>query len=94
MCPYRRAKREDAIKPPKKVKTVSIGSVKDGVESLQSMCNDKANELIKTLSLEPGEEVQVVFWTKDTPELIGIAIITKNDSGLMTYSMDYSSSSL
>ena len=94
MSPYHRAKKEDVIKPPKKVKSVSIGSVKDSVESLQSRCNDKANELIKTLSLEPEEEMQVVFWTEDIPELIGIANITKNDSGLMSYSMDYSSSTI
>lgn len=94
MCPYHRTKREDAIKPPKKALSVPIGNVKDGFESLQTMCNDKANELIKTLSLEKGEEMQVVFWTEDIPELIGIANITINDAGLMTYSMDYSLTTL
>lgn len=94
MSPYRRAKREDAIKPSKKELSVSIGSVDDSFESLQTMCNDKANELIKTVELENGEEMQVVFWTEDFPELIGIANITKNDAGLMTYSMDYSQTTL
>ncbi len=94
MCPYHRAKREDAIKPPKKELSVHIGSIKDDFESLQAMCNDKANELIKTLCLELGDEMQVVFWTEDIPELIGIANITTNDSGLITYSMDYSLSTL
>lgn len=58
------------------------------------MCNDKANELIKTIELEPGEEMQVVFWTEDISELIGTAKITKNDVGLMTYSLDYSQTTL
>ncbi len=58
------------------------------------MCNDKANELIKSVDLEYGEEMQVLFWTEDISELIGVANITKNESGLMTYSMDYSLSTL
>lgn len=94
MCPYHRAKREDAKKLPKKELSVHIGSVKDDFESLQTMCNDKANELIKTLSLKQGEEMQVVFWTEDIPELIGVANIIMNDTGLMTYSMDYSLTTL
>ncbi len=94
MSPYRRAKREDAFKPSKKELSVSIGSVDDSFESLQTMCNDKANELIKSVELESGEEMQVVFWTEDFPELIGIANIAKNDAGLMTYSMDYSQTTL
>jgi len=89
MSPYRRAKKEDAIKPSKMVLSVSIGSVDDSFESLQSMCNDKANELIKSIELKYGEAMQVVFWNGDIPELIGVADIAKNKSGLMTYSMDY-----
>ncbi len=38
--------------------------------------------------------MQVVFWTEDIPELIGIANTTINDAGLMTYSMDYSLTTL
>ena len=39
--------------------------------------------------------MEVVFWTDDIiPELIGTANIAKNDAGLMTYSMDYSLSTL
>lgn len=94
MSPYRRAKREDAIKHSKKELSVHIGSVDDSFELLQAMCNDKANELIKSVELEKGEEMQVVFWTEDMPELIGTAIITKNGAGLMTYSMDYSLTTL
>lgn len=94
MSPYKRAKKEDAIKPLKKELSVRIGSVSDTFESLQGMCNDKANELIKSIELRNGEEMQVVFWTEDIPELIGTANITLNETGLMSYSMDYSLSTL
>lgn len=94
MSGYRRAKREDAIKSQRKVMSVKIGKVEDSFESLQTMCNDKANELIKSLELETGEEMLVTFWTEVIPELIGVAKIIKNEAGLMTYSLDYSSSTV
>lgn len=94
MSAYHRAKREDAIKPSKKELSIHIGSVNDSRESLQVMCNDKANELIKTVQLEQGEKMQVFFWTKDIPELIGTANIIMNDGGLLTYSLNYSLSTL
>lgn len=95
MSPYRRAKREDAIKCSKKQLPVYLGSVDDCIETLRAMCNDEANELIKSVELGIGEEMQVIFWTDDIiPELIGTANIAKNDAGLMTYSMDYSLSTL
>lgn len=58
------------------------------------MCNDKSNELIKSIELKDGEELEVVFWTTDFPELIGVSTITKNESGLLTYSLDFSESTL
>lgn len=95
MSPYRRAKREDAIKPSEKNLSISIGSSKYSFDTLQTMCTDKANELIKTMKLENGEEATIVFWTKEgMPELIGVAKISKNDFGIMTYSMDFSQTTL
>ena len=94
MSAYHRAKREDAVKPSKKELTVHIGSKNDSFESLQAMCKDKANDLINTVQLERGEEMQVIFWTEDNPELIGKANITSNDAGLLTYSLDFSISTL
>lgn len=94
MSPYRRTKREDEINPSKKELSVHIGSRNDSFELLQAKCNDKANELIKSVELENGEEMQVVFWTEDIHELIGTAIIAKNGAGLMTYSIDYSLTTL
>lgn len=94
MSPYRRGKRKDSQKPQKKELSVNIGSVRESFESLQALCNDKANEIIKSVDLEKGEEMQVVFWTEDYPEVIGAARIVKTEGGLMTYSMDYSLSTL
>ena len=100
MSPYKRAEKEDAMqlcKPTRKEMSIKIGSCRDSFESLESMCNDKSNELIKTIDLEQGEEMVVSFWTNDAnwfPELIGIAVITKNEAGLMTYSLDFSETTL
>ena len=94
MSLYRRAKKEVAIKQPSKEISVSIGSIENSFESLKTMCNDKSNELIKTIELEKGEEIQIVFWTEDIPELIGVAKVIKNDNGLISYSMDYSLTTL
>lgn len=95
MSPYRRAKREDAISPPKKEMSIKLGSPDDSFEKLQTLCNDKANELLKNIELETGEEMIVVFWTTDIfAELIGVAKIGKNNSGMMTYSLDFSESTL
>ena len=45
----------------KKEMSIGIGSVNDSFESLRRMCNDKSNELIKSLDLNAGEEMEVVF---------------------------------
>ena len=98
MTSYRRAKREDAIKPQKKELTINIGSANDSFETLQQMCNDKSNELLKSVELGTGEEMEVIFWTGDTgfeaPELIGISKITKSATGQMSYSLDFSLTTL
>ncbi|MBD5245749.1 MAG: hypothetical protein HDS55_03255 [Barnesiella sp.] len=95
MSSYRRAKREDAIKPSKKEMSISLGSSRDSFEELQTMCNNKANELTKSVELNIGEEMNVVFWTTDLfAELIGVAKIEKNSSGMITYSLDFSESTL
>lgn len=61
-----------------------LGSSEDSFEKLQTLCNDKSNELLKTIELETGEEMIVVFWTTDIfAELIGVAKIEKNNSGML-----------
>ncbi len=92
MSSYRRAKREDFVKPSSKVLSINVGSVTDNFESLQSMCNDKSNELLNSIELNCGEEMSVEFWTEDIPELICISKFTKNEAGMLTYHIDYSSS--
>lgn len=94
MSSYRRAKREDFIKPIKKEMSIKLGNSNDSFEKLQALCNDKANELLKTVELNIGEEMVVVFWTMDIAELIGVAKIYKNNSSTMTYSLDFSESTL
>ena len=54
------------------------------------MCNCKANELKDSIKLEKGDKLQVVFWTDDIPELIGVADFFKNENGFIVYSIDYS----
>lgn len=94
MGSYRRAKKEDSIKSSKKLMSIGIGSVNDSFESLQVMCNDKSNELIKSVDLNAGEEMEVVFWTADIPELICVSKITKSESGMLSYQLDYTLSTL
>ena len=90
MSAYRRAKKEDAPKPSKHELSFSLGSVNDSFDSLKAMCNDKANELKDSIELEKGGKLQVVFWTDDIPELVGVADFFKNENGLIVYSIDYS----
>lgn len=94
MSSYRRAKREDCNKSSKKGMSIGIGSVKDSIESLESMCNDKSIELLKSIELNIGENFEVAFWTTDIPELICVSKFSKNASGLLTYSLDFSISTL
>lgn len=94
MSAYRRAKREDYKQSSQKGMSISIGSVNDSFDTLKAMCNDKSNELVKAIELSEGEELEIVFWTEDIPELIGTSRIIKNDSGLQTYTLDFSLSTL
>lgn len=94
MSAYRRAKKEDAIKPSNYELSISLGSVNDSLDILKTLCNDKACELKDSIELEKGKKLQVVFWTGDFPELIGVADFFKNENGLIVYSIDYSLSTI
>lgn len=91
---YKRPKKEEALKPSKAIKPIYLGSVNDSIESLRSMCNDKSNELIKSIDLGHEKEMEVVFWTSDFAEIIGTATITKDEGGQLSYSLDFSGSTL
>lgn len=90
MCAYRRAKKDDAIKPSNYELSISLGSINDSFDSLKTMCNDKAYELKNSIEIEKGDNMRVVFWTEGIPELIGVADFFKNENGLIVYSLDYS----
>lgn len=91
MSKYRRQKRVDAISHfPKKQLSINIGHVRYSFDILKSMCHDKSIHLTQSLELEIGEEVEVVFWTRGIPELIGVSTFIKNESGQVTYSLDFS----
>lgn len=89
---YQRPKREDAVKsaPEYLPIHIGIGSVDDSFESLKTMCNDKSIELMKSLDLNVGETMKVVFWTEDIPELIGISQFTKDKNGMVSFNLDFS----
>lgn len=91
---YRRAKREDATFPSKRTMSISIGSINDSFETLKTMCNDMSIELMKIIKLNNSEEIEIVFWTGDFPELIGTSKIIKNEAGLMSFKLDFSLSTL
>lgn len=91
MSKYRRQKRVDAISHfPKKQLSINIGHVRYSFDILKSMCHDKSIQLTQSLELEKGEEVEVVFWTRGIPELICVSTFIKNESGQVTYSLDFS----
>lgn len=94
MSSYRRAKKENSIQPSSKEMTIKIGSVKDSFMSLKTMCNDKSVELQKTIQLNNEDKLNVVFWTADIPELIGISTFTKNKDGLISFNLNCDESTL
>lgn len=51
-------------------------------------------ELMKIIKLNNSEEIEIVFWTGDFPELIGTSKIIKNEAGLMSFKLDFSLSTL
>lgn len=91
---YHRPKRDDAKSILKKVISIHIDSKNESVESLQSKCNDKSIELLKSIELNDEEEMEVVFWATDIPEIIGTATFRKSSKGKVFYNIDYTASTL
>lgn len=94
MSSYRRAKREDYVQPEKRTLSFQIGSANSSVESLECMCKDKSQDIMKSIKLNNGEEIDVVFWTAGDAELICVSKITKNEAGVLSYRLDFSESTL
>ncbi len=67
-----------------------VGSVNDNLEKLKKLCNEKAEQMAKTMK----EDFEVPFWTADIPELICIAKFNKKEDGSFAYILDFSQSTL
>ena len=75
-------------------KQVSVGKVADSMEKLMQLCNEKAEQMTKTMAMNNGESQEVSFWTDDIPELICVGKFVKGNDGKTTYNLDFSQSTL
>ena len=76
------------------VKQIKCGKVRDGFDALTSLCEKEAQKLCTQLDIQPNTTVEVSFWTKDFPELIGVGRFTANENGNITFVLDYSETTL
>ena len=93
MSSYKRSKREE-ISQPIKTTDIHIGSISDTKESLTIKCHDKSIEILKSINLQQHENQNVVFWTSDIGELICVAKFRANDAGMVSYSLDFTGTTL
>ena len=71
------------------VKQIKCGKVRDGFDALK-----EAQKLCTQLDIQPNTTVEVSFWTKDFPELIGVGKFTADENSNITFVLDYSESTL
>ena len=86
------------------VKQIKCGKVRDGFDALTtlcekeaqntSLCEKEAQKLCTQLDIQPNTTVEVSFWTKDFPELIGVGKFTADENRNITFVLDYSESTL
>lgn len=76
------------------VKQIKCGKVRDGFEALATLCEKEAQKLCTQLDIQPNTTVEVSFWTKDFPELIGVGKFTADENRNITFVLDYSESTL
>lgn len=76
------------------VKQIKCGKVRDGFDALTTLCEKEAQKLCTQLDIRPNTTVEVSFWTKDFPELIGVGRFTANENGNITFVLDYSETTL
>ena len=74
--------------------SISWGSVNDRLDYLKQLCNDKSVELLTTIEVNEDNTIDVVFWTEDFPELIGISHFIKDKNGYIYFRLDFSESTL
>ena len=75
-------------------KQIKCGKVKDGFDVLTTLCEKEAQKLCSQLDLQANTTVEVSFWTKDSPELIGVGKFTADEKGNITFVLDYSETTL
>lgn len=75
---------------------VRCGKNTDSMERLEEICKEEAEKLSKTLELAKGDAISVPFWTPGPgfPELIGVGVFNRNESGSIVYELDFSESTL
>ena len=66
----------------------------DRLDYLKQLCNDKSVELLTTIEVNEDNTIDVVFWTEDFPELIGISHFIKDKNGHISFRLDFSESTL
>jgi hypothetical protein len=71
-----------------------VGKLSDNLDELTKLCNKRAKQIAKTITLNNCETKEVSFWTGDIPELICIGKFTKGINGEIAYSLDFSQSTL
>lgn len=76
------------------VKQIKCGKVRDGFDALTTLCEKEAQKLCAQLDIQPNTTVEVSFWTKDFPELIGVGKFTADENRNITFVLDYSETTL
>ena len=73
---------------------VKIGKTTDSFEKLEMLCKCESDRLVIEFSNQGIEDIEVVFWTDDIPELICVAKFSKNENKELIYELDFSQSTL
>ncbi len=74
--------------------SIQLGSINDSFDTLKQLCNDKSVELLKNIELNEDNTIDVVFWTEDIPELIGVSHFIKDDKGNISFRLNFDGSTL
>lgn len=75
-------------------KQIKCGKVKDGFDALTTLCEKEAQKLCSQLNIQANTTIEVSFWTKDFPELIGVGKFTADEKKNITFVLDYSETTL
>ena len=73
---------------------IKIGKTSDSFEKLEMLCRCESEKLVIKFSNQGIENIEVIFWTNDFPELICVAKFSKNKNKELIYELDFSQSTL